>query len=91
MKRDNLLRDKNDKKESKTIINRLEEKYNIKEKLAKNKKTFNNNHQLIDKGKKNNSISKSKFEKKSRTKSTLINKKRIIMNYLILFITYSKS
>ena len=80
MKRDNLLRDKSDKKESKTIINRLEEKYNIKEKLAKNKKTFNNNHQLIDKGKKNNSISKSKFEKKSRTKSTLINKKRIIMN-----------
>ena len=76
LKRDNLSRDKNDKKES--IITILEEKYNIKEKLEKNKNTIN--HKLDDKSKKNNSISKSKLEKKSRTKSSLINKKRIIMN-----------
>ena len=76
LKRDNISRDKNDKKES--IISRLEEKYNIKEKLEKNKNTIN--HKLDEKSKKNNSISKSKLEKKSRTKSSLINKKRIIMN-----------
>ena len=76
LKRDNLSKDKNDKKES--IITILEEKYNIKEKLEKNKNTIN--HKLDDKSKKNNSISKSKLEKKSRTKSSLINKKRIIMN-----------
>ena len=76
LKRDNISRDKNDKKES--IISRLEEKYNIKEKLEKNKNTINN--KLDEKSKKNNSISKSKLEKKSRTKSSLINKKRIIMN-----------
>ena len=73
LKRDNISRDKNDKTES--IISRLEEKYNIKEKLEKNKNTIN-----IKLDTKKHSISKSKLEKKSRTKSSLINKKRIIMN-----------
>ena len=73
LKRDNISRDKNDKKES--IISRLEEKYNIKEKLEKNKNTIN-----IKLDTKKHSILKSKLEKKSRTKSSLINKKRIIMN-----------
>ena len=71
IKRDNLLKEKNDKKES--IISKLDEKYNIKEKLEKNNK-------LDDKRKKIKSISKYKFDKKSRKKSSLMSKNRIIMN-----------